>query len=105
MTLWIVIIVAGLLTLLTRLSFIALPLGNWIQPWMRRALQFVPPAVLSAITLPELLLHQEEMDFSLGNYRMIAGMVAILIAWRTRQVLPTLIAGMAVLWALRVFAP
>jgi branched-subunit amino acid transport protein len=102
MMLWVVILVAGLLTLLTRMSFIALPMGNWIQPWMRRALQFVPPAVLSAITLPELLVRDGQLAVTADNFRLIAGIAAIVVAWRTRQVLPTLIAGMMVLWGLRL---
>jgi branched-subunit amino acid transport protein len=85
MTLWVVIVVAGLLTLLTRMSFIA-----------------VPPAVLSAITLPELLIRDGQLAVSADNFRLIAGIAAIVVAWRTRQVLPTLIAGMIVLWGLRL---
>jgi branched-subunit amino acid transport protein len=104
MTLWIIIIGIGLLTLLTRLSFIALPAGTRLPPWMRRALEYVPASVLSAITLPELIMHHGIADISLGNYRLIAGVVAIMVAWRTRQVLPTLVAGMVMLWGLQVMA-
>jgi branched-subunit amino acid transport protein len=104
MTLWIIIIGIGLLTLLTRLSFIALPAGTRLPPWMRRALEYVPASVLSAITLPELIMHHGIADISLGNYRLIAGVVAIMVAWRTRLVLPTLVAGMVMLWGLQVVA-
>jgi branched-subunit amino acid transport protein len=102
MTLWIIIIGIGLLTLLTRLSFIALPAGTRLPPWMRRALEYVPASVLSAITLPELVMHHGAADVTWGNYRLLAGVVAIAVAWRTRRVLPTLIAGMVVLWGLQV---
>jgi branched-subunit amino acid transport protein len=71
---------------------------------MRRALEYVPASVLSAITLPELIMHHGVADISLGNYRLIAGVVAIMVAWRTRQVLPTLVAGMVMLWGLQVVA-
>jgi branched-subunit amino acid transport protein len=37
----------------------------------------------------------------LGNERLLAGLVAVLIAWRTRSVLFTLGGGMATLWALQ----
>ncbi len=101
MTLWIVVIVAGALTLLTRLSFIALPAGAHLPAWANRALRFVPPAVLSAITFPELLIHDNALHFSMRNHRLIAGLIAIGVAWRTRQVMPTLIAGMSALWLLQ----
>jgi branched-subunit amino acid transport protein len=41
------------------------------------------------------------LEVSLGNERLLAGLVAALIAWRTRSVLLTLGGGMAVLWTLQ----
>ncbi|NJD90669.1 MAG: AzlD domain-containing protein, partial [Geobacter sp.] len=53
-SIWLVIIAAGLLTFLTRFAFIAIS-GRWYPPaGFRRALQFVPVAVLTAIIVPEL---------------------------------------------------
>ncbi len=95
MNLWIIIIVAGLLTFAIRLSFIVL-LHNVAMPlWFQRALNFVPPAVLSAIILPELLAPGAKLDISPDNARMIAGILAALVAWRTKNVLLTIVVGMA----------
>ncbi len=95
MTLWIIIVIAGLLTFAIRLSFIVL-LHNVAMPrWFQRALSFVPPAVLSAIILPELVAHGGALDISLGNSRLIAGVLAGLVAWRTKNVLLTIVVGMA----------
>jgi branched-subunit amino acid transport protein len=96
-----VLFVAGLLTFLTRLSFIALLGRMETSPVLTRALRFVPPAVLSAIIFPEVMLRDSAPDLSLGNPRLIAGLVAVLIAWRTRNVLLTIAAGMAALWVLQ----
>ena len=41
------------------------------------------------------------MNISLGNERLLAGLVAALIAWRTRSVPLTLAGGMATLWILQ----
>jgi len=67
----------------------------------RRALRFVPPAVLTAIWVPEMLVLEGRVNFSLSNYRLLAGLLAVIVAWRTRSVIWTIIIGMAALWLLR----
>ena len=63
----------------------------------RRALRFVPAAVLTAIWAPELLLQKGVLGIGLGNERLLAGNVAIAIAWRFRVTFGTIIAGLAAL--------
>ena len=64
-----------------------------------RALRFVPPAVLTAIVLPALLLSpQNQLDVGLTNTHLVAGLIAVLIAWRTRNLLLTILLGMLALW-------
>jgi branched-subunit amino acid transport protein len=99
--LWLIIVAMGLVTYASRLSFMAL-LGRWkVPPMLTRALRFVPPAVLSAIIFPELLRPEGQLDVSLGNIRLLAGAVAALVAWRTRNVVLTIATGMAALWILQ----
>ena len=64
---------------------------------MRRALRFVPPAVLSAIVVPELMIQSDQIDVSLTNFRLLAGIVAMLVAWRTKNTLLTILGGMLTL--------
>jgi branched-subunit amino acid transport protein len=99
---WIpVLVVAGVVTFATRLSFIAL-LGRLEMPRVvGRALRFVPPAVLSAIIVPELVVRDGAPVFSVENARLLAGVVAAAIAWRTRNVLLTIASGMASLWIIQ----
>ncbi len=97
---WITIILAGILTFLTRFSFIFL-LGRWQLPdWLGRALRFVPPAVLSAIIFPEVLYRGGELNLAFDNLRLWAALLAALVAWRTRSILLTILAGMAGLYGL-----
>ena len=99
--LWLAIAGAGAITFALRLSFIAL-LGRMRIPiFLGRALQFVPAAVLTAVLIPLLLYENGALDVSPGNERLLAGLVAALIAWRTRSVLLTLGGGMAALWILQ----
>jgi branched-subunit amino acid transport protein len=99
--LWLTILGAGAGSFALRLSFIAL-LGHVQMPLLLgRALRFVPAAVLAAFVVPLLLYDSGALEVSPGNERLLAGLVAVLIAWRTRSVLLTLVGGMATLWALQ----
>jgi len=91
----------GLITYLIRLSLFLLPERVMLPPWMLRALRYVPAAVLSAIIFPELLQPGGTLDLSLGNERLLAGLAAAVVAWRTRNVLLTVGVGMALLWILQ----
>ena len=103
MIVWLTIIAAGSLTYITRLSFIALFGQRPVPVPLKRALRFVPPAVLSAIIFPQLFLPQGTLFLSPGNFRLISGLVAGLVAWRTKSMAATIIAGMVVLLLLQVF--
>jgi len=101
MNIWLVMLIAGLLTFATRLSFIFLLDRIRVPDWFRRGLRFVPVAVLSAIILPELTSPNGDLFLSWRNPQLLAGMVAILVAWRTKNVILTIMAGMAALLVLR----
>ena len=97
MNIWLIMLLGGLITFGMRFSFVFL-LGRFEVPeTMRRALHYVPPAVLSAIVFPELFLRAGSLDLSLGNSRLLAGLVAILVAAWTKNSLLTILAGMAAL--------
>ena len=97
MNIWIIMIIAGLLTFATRLSFIFLLDHIKMPDWFRRGLRFVPVAVLSAIILPELTSPGGALNLSWRNPQLLAGMIAILVAWKTKNVLLTILAGMVAL--------
>ena len=100
MNLWLTMVIAGLVTYAIRLSFIWLLGHGEVPTWLRRALRFIPPAVLMAIVFPEVLLHEGVLDISFGNVRLLAAIIASLVAWRTRNAVLTIVTGMVTLWAL-----
>lgn len=103
MNIWIIMLIVGLLTFGIRLSFIVI-LDRWSPPpIVERALRFVPVAVLSAIIAPELVLPGGTLDISLGNERLLAGLVATLVAWYTKNIVWTILAGMGALLLLQNF--
>lgn len=97
MTLWLAILGMALLTMALRASFLLLPEGVPLPPLVRRALRYVPAAVLTAIWTPELVMHGGAPDLSLANERLLAGVVAIAVAWRFRLTYLTIAAGMLAL--------
>ena len=103
MNIWLVMLFGGLITFGMRFSLIYLFGRFQVPETMRRALHYVPPAVLSAIIFPELFLRDGEWALSLDNYRLLAGLSAILVAWFSKNTLITIIAGMVVLFLLQFF--
>jgi branched-subunit amino acid transport protein len=67
-------------------------------PWLERLLKHVPVAALTALVIPgSIYLHQGSI-YSFAPARTIAAVAALVVAWRTKNVLATLVAGMGVLW-------
>jgi branched-subunit amino acid transport protein len=90
---WVTILLAGAGTFAMRASFIAVA-DRFVDvpPWVRRVLRQIPPAALASIVIPALVRPDGELD--LTHPRFIAGIIAALVAWRTNNVMATLVAGM-----------
>lgn len=103
MNIWLVMLLGGLVTFGIRFSLIYLFGRLEVPETMRKALHYVPPAVLSAIVFPELFIRDGVFNLSLDNHRMIAGLVAIFVAWSSRNILITILLGMVALFLLQYF--
>ena len=90
MTFWLTLADMALVTYALRASFLLLPAGIETPALVRRALRYVPAAVLTAIWAPELV-------FAPGMEQLAAGVVAIAVAWRWRRTFVTILAGLAAL--------
>jgi len=98
---WLTMLIVGILTFGIRLSFIVI-LDRWQPPdLIQRSLRFVPVAVLTAIIVPELVMPGGAVDISISNLRLLAGIVAMLVAWKTKNIVWTIIAGMGALLGLQ----
>ena len=62
------------------------------------ALKYVAPAVLTAIIIPSVLLPEGSLNVQFNNTRLYAGLIAVLVAWRSKNLLATILVGMFVLW-------
>ena len=97
---WTTIVLAGVGTYAMRLSFLAAAhrLAS-VPEAVQRLLRQIPPAALAAIVVPALVRPEGSVD--LANPRLAAGLVAALVAWRTRNTALTLVVGMVLLVVLQ----
>ncbi len=101
-SIWLLFVGAAAGTFALRFSFIYL-FGKFDIPhWLERALRFVPASVLAALVFPALLYPNGTLDFSLNNIHLLAGIGGGLVAWKTKNVLWTIIAGMSLFWLLQL---
>jgi branched-subunit amino acid transport protein len=69
-----------------------------LPPTVLSALKYIPVAVLTAIIVPEVLLREGQLNVSPTNGYLIAALAAVLISWRTKNLLLTIVLGMGTLW-------
>ncbi len=100
LSIWLLFVGAAIGTFALRFSFIYLFGKFEIPPLLQRALRFVPASVLAALVFPALLYPNGIFDFSLHNIHLLAGIGGGIVAWKTKNVLWTLIVGMGLFWVL-----
>ncbi|WP_027892670.1 AzlD domain-containing protein [Calidithermus chliarophilus] len=98
---WVTILLAGVVTFYLRYSFIGYAHRMQTPEWFRRALRYVPAAVLSALVCKALVYYGGTLQLTLSNERLLAAVIAAGVAWRTKNVLWTTVTGMLALWALQ----
>lgn len=95
---WTLLVIVGLaaVSMLTR-SFFFISSKPWHLPhWVQRGLQYAPIAALSAVVLPEIVMSQGHLLATWRDARLFAAAVgAAYFFWR-KDVLGTIISGMAV---------
>lgn len=99
----IVLMIAGMaaVTFITRFAFIVLfkktPFDERLSRWLR----FIPIAILSTLIAPTILMPQGFLNLSLHNSYLLAGITSAGVALKTRNIIATVCAGMAVILLLR----
>lgn len=98
-TAWIAVIFAGIGTYAMRASFLVFAHRlDDVPPKIQRLLRQIPPAALASIVVPALLRPEGHLD--LWQPRLLAGIVAGLVAWRTKNIALTLVVGLGVVMVL-----
>ena len=97
---WALILYCGLITFLTRFSMIALLKKEMFNDRIREVLSFVPSAIFPAIIFPAIFLDSSG-DFQLeNNPKIMAAVIAMLIGIISKNIIATIIAGLASYWFL-----
>ena len=102
-SMYVLILLIGIGTWLIRLSFIYWFAGQSPGPRTRRLLSYIPAAALSAIIFPGILNQGGQLALTADNHRLIALLVAIVVAWISKSTLAVLGAGMTTLWLVDYF--
>ncbi|KGK42313.1 branched-chain amino acid transport [Nitrincola sp. A-D6] len=69
--------------------------------WLSQALGFVPPAVLTAIIVPAVLMPEGDIWFNWQNPWLLAALFAFLVALIRKDLMTTIVAGMLAFILLR----
>ena len=103
---WTVIVVVGALNYLSRLSFIAVFARFGMPGVVARALRFAPAAMLTAIVVPAVVfVAPASLALTYANPKLVAALVAAIVAWRTRDAMATMGIGMVALWLAQWLLP
>lgn len=96
--------IAGLtvITVVTRGFFVIPEREVPIPAWLREALRYAPLAALVAVLLPEIAMTDDHLIATWKDARIYATAMGILVFCTTRNLLGTILAGTAVLLALRL---
>lgn len=95
---WTLAVIVGLavVTVVTR-SFFFISSKPWHLPhWAQRGLQYAPIAALSAVVIPEVVMTQGQLISTWQDARLFAAAVGVAAFYWRRDVLLTIVAGMAV---------
>ncbi len=99
MKIWAAIFIVAFITYLERAAFVLL-LSHWQLPdWFVRALRFVPVAVFPALIAPLFFISDGALTINPANPRIIGGAIATAVAWRSKNLLATIVVGMLAYWA------
>ena len=82
---------AGTVALRASVLVFAERLGE-VPPRVREVLRMIPPAALAALVAPAVM--RPEGAFELVSPESLAGLLALLVAWRTRSLLATIVVGL-----------
>ena len=95
-----IILGMALVTFITRFGCLILFRHTGIPPFIQGWLKHVPTAILTALILPSLLLPKGYLDISLQNHYLLAGVVASLVAYKSRSIIATVGLGIMMMFSL-----
>ncbi|MDJ0570805.1 MAG: AzlD domain-containing protein [Pleurocapsa sp. MO_192.B19] len=98
----------ALVTFLIRYPLFAFSSQIRLPSQLIEALKYLPPAILTAIVVPAILMPTgDKILLSYTNAKLVGAIAAMLVGWQTQNLLATIVCGMLVFfswqWSLTVF--
>ncbi len=95
---WTLAVIVGLagVTVLTRCFFFMSDKSWHLPAWAQRGLQYAPIAALSAVVIPEIVMSQGQLISTWQDARLFAAAAGAVTYFRSKNVLLTIVLGMAV---------
>jgi branched-subunit amino acid transport protein len=99
------LLIAGMMAVTFGIRYFLLALADRIRmaPWIEASLKFIPPAVLTAIILPAVLLPKGDWHLSPSNPYLVAALITTAAGICTRNLLATIVVGLCAFFGYRLF--
>ena len=98
MTIWISIVIAGIINYLTRLGSILLIKPERLSESEKKILGYVPSAVFPAIIFPAVFFNETNTIVQINDPKIIGFFIAIVIGYISKNIILTIIAGLISYW-------
>ena len=95
---WFTIIIAGIITYLTRMTMVALVDRDLLGERIKAVLAYVPSAVFPAIIFPGIFINDYGTIIEMNDPKIFGAIVAILVGYFSRNVIATIISGLFSYW-------
>ena len=92
---WSLIILCGIITFLMRFIPLSGIISRELSPSTKNSFKYIPLAVLTPIIVNDLSIVENNNLFLIENYKLYAGIIAIIVAFITNNILATISLGMA----------
>jgi len=97
---WLSIIMAGIITYLTRMTMIALVSRDMLGDRIKAVLAYVPSAVFPAIIFPAIFINDYGTFIEMNDPKIFGAIVAIIVGYFSRSIIGTIISGLISYWFL-----
>ena len=95
---WLSIIVAGILTYITRMTMVTLVDRKVLSTKLKQVLGYVPAAVFPAIIFPAIFFNDYGNLIELTNPKIYGAIVAIVIGYLSKNIIATIFSGLISYW-------
>ena len=100
---WISIIIAGILTYLTRMTMVALVRRDMLGDKLKDVLSYVPSAVFPAIIFPAVFFNDNGTFVEISDPKIFASIIAIVVGYFSRNIIATISSGLISYWIILFF--